>query len=62
MTAHGELVEPLELLELLERLEQILFASGITNSARVETGNKEKILTERLCLLTCLLMGDPQCH
>jgi hypothetical protein len=35
-------LELLELLEPLERLEQILFASGITHSARVEKGNKKK--------------------
>jgi hypothetical protein len=34
--------------------------SGITNSARVEKGNKKKILTgTSVPLDTCLLMGDP---
>jgi hypothetical protein len=33
--------------------------SGITHSARIEKGNKKKFSQERLCLLTCLLMGDP---
>jgi len=32
--------------------------SGITNSARVEKGNKKKFSHERLCLLTWPLMGD----
>jgi len=31
---------------------------GITNSARVEKGNK-KIFTGTFVPLTCLLMGDP---
>jgi hypothetical protein len=33
-------------------------ASAITHSARVEKGNKKNSSQERLCLLTCLLMGD----
>jgi hypothetical protein len=33
--------------------------SEITHSAGIEKGNKKKFSQERLCLLTCLLMGDP---
>jgi hypothetical protein len=46
----------------LERLERDPFLAsnqGITNSARVEKGNKKKFSQERLPLDTCPLMDDP---
>jgi hypothetical protein len=46
MTAHGELVEPLELLELLERLEQILHP-GSHIPRGLKKGNKKKFSQER---------------
>jgi len=50
-----------ERLERLERLERDPFLVSIRDYIVRERkkGNKEKFSLERLCLLTCLLMGGP---